>query len=486
MTVATPRTGPNAKQRKMIAGGAIGTLMEYYDYYLYGLASAAVFPAVFFAGDDPVVAQLSSFATFAVGFFLRPIGGLVFGAIGDRMGRKVTLMITVVGMGVATACIGLIPSVQSIGIAAPLLLLFFRMLQGFFVGGEMGGAATMVVEHAPTGRHGLYGAFLISGAGIANVASAGLMAALGLGPQSWFMTWGWRIPFLIALVLAIVALILRRQLEESEEFTTTRAMQVQAGGTKANPLVEAFRHPKNAILGILIGLPQSIAGYVVLTFGLAYLVNAKHVAAQVGFVGTMIVGILQVFVAPAWGAVSDTVGRRRVYIVGCIAFALLVWPTFMLYGTGNMWLIWLGMVIGFVVPGVAMQATLQTMLCEMFDPEARTTGVNIGYQISNTLGGGRGRGDLAGGDLRCRHLHRRRDRHGDRHDPPGRRGRRSVARAGSAGATVGGTAQMTANGELLTARDKGLPERAIGRTAHAFLAERPRLGEFWTPLVVLD
>src|SRR6476661_8034722 len=350
MTVATPRTRPDAKQRKMIAGGAIGTLMEYYDYYLYGLASAAVFPAVFFAGDDPVVAQLSSFATFAVGFFLRPVGGLVFGAIGDRMGRKVTLMITVVGMGIAKACIGLIPSVQSIGIAAPLLLLFFRMLQGFFVGGEMGGAATMVVEHAPTGRHGLYGAFLISGAGL--------------------------------------AIVLRRQLEESEEFTTTRALQVEAGGKKANPLVEAFRHPKNAILGILIGLPQSIAGYVVLTFGLAYLVNAKHVPAQVGFVGTMIVGILQVLVAPAWGAVSDTVGRRRVYIVGCIAFALLVWPTFMLYGTGNMWLIWLGMVIGFVVPGVAMQATLQTMLCEMFDPEARTTGVNIGYQISNTLGGG--------------------------------------------------------------------------------------------------
>ena len=125
------------------------------------------------------------------------------------------------------------------------------------------------------------------------------------------MTWGWRIPFLIALVLAIVAVILRRQLEESEEFTTTRAMQVEAGGKKANPLVEAFRHPKNAILGILIGLPQSIAGYVVLTFGLAYLVNAKHIPAQVGFVGTMIVGILQVFVAPAWGAVSDRVGRRQ-------------------------------------------------------------------------------------------------------------------------------------------------------------------------------
>src|SRR3954453_4942001 len=237
MTAATTRTGPNAKQRKMIAGGAIGTLMEYYDYYLYGLASAAVFPAVFFAGDSPLVAQLSSFATFAVGFFLRPVGGLVFGAIGDRMGRKVTLMITVVGMGIATACIGLIPSAQSIGIAAPLLLLLFRLLQGFFVGGEMGGAATMVVEAAPTGRRGLYGAFLISGAGIANVVTGGLMAGLGLTPESWFLQWGWRLPFLFSLVLAIAAVVLRRQLEDSEEFLDTQALQIAAAGKKANPLV---------------------------------------------------------------------------------------------------------------------------------------------------------------------------------------------------------------------------------------------------------
>ena len=189
MTTATaPATGGlTKKQRKMVMGGAIGTLMEYYDYYLYGLAAAAVFPSVFFSTNDPLVAQLASFATFAVGFFLRPVGGLVWGFVGDRVGRKAVLMITVVGMGLATTGIGLIPSDQAIGIAAPLLLLFFRMLQGFFVGGEMGGAATMVVENAPTGKHGLYGAFLISAAGVANVVSGGFMAALGLTPQSWFL-----------------------------------------------------------------------------------------------------------------------------------------------------------------------------------------------------------------------------------------------------------------------------------------------------------
>lgn len=383
-TATPPLSGA---QKRTIAGGAIGTLMEYYDYYLYGLASAAVFPAVFFTGEDPIVAQLSSFATFAVGFFLRPIGGLVFGPIGDRVGRKTALLITVVGMGLATAGIGLIPPEASIGITAPLLLIFFRMCQGFFVGGEMGGAATMVVEHAPVGRRGMYGAFLISGAGIANVASAGLMAGLGLGPESWFMTWGWRIPFVLGLVLAIIAVVLRSKLEESDEFKETKQAQADAG-VRTNPIVEVFRHPKNAVMGVLIGLPQSIAGYVVLTFGIAYMVNQNDIPAWQGFAGTMIVGLLQIFVAPAYGALSDRIGRQKVYIAGCIGFALLVWPAFLLFATGNLILIWAGMILGFVIPGVAMQATLQTMLAEMFDPEARTTGVNIGYQISNTLGGG--------------------------------------------------------------------------------------------------
>src|SRR5690606_4598375 len=171
-------------QKRTIAGGAIGTLMEYFDYYLYGLAAATVFPHVFFSGESALVAQLSSFASFAVGFLFRPLGGLVFGAIGGRVGRKVTLLATVIGMGLSTAALGVIPSDMAIGVAAPILLVLMRSLQGLFAGGEMGGAATMVVEHAPVGRKGLFGAFLISGAGIANVLSAGMMAGLGAGPES--------------------------------------------------------------------------------------------------------------------------------------------------------------------------------------------------------------------------------------------------------------------------------------------------------------
>ncbi|WP_427170456.1 MFS transporter [Arthrobacter sp. 92] len=381
------RTGLSTAQRRTIAGGAVGTLMEYYDYYLYGLASATVFPSVFFPNDNAVIGTLSSFASFAFGFLLRPVGGLIFGHIGDRMGRKTALMITVIGMGISTAAIGLIPPTNVIGIAAPILLLLFRMLQGLFVGGEMGGAATLVVEHAPAGRRGLFGALLISGAGIANVASAGLMAAFGAASHSFFITWGWRIPFVFALVLAIIAIVLRSKLDESDEFKELAAARALTPNTRKSPLKEVFRHPKNAVLGILIGLPQSIAGYLVLTFGLAYMVS-KGTNAQVGFIGTMIVGVLQIFAAPLWGSLSDKIGRRKTYIGGCVAFALLIYPAFLLYGTQTAVLIWLGMIIGFVIPGVAMQGTLQTMLVEMFDVEARTTGVNIGYQISNTIGGG--------------------------------------------------------------------------------------------------
>ena len=274
----------------MAAGGAIGTLMEFYDYCIYGLAAAIVFPTVFFPNQNITVGTNKAFASFAFGFLLRPIGGIVFGHIGDRMARKATLMITVIGMGISTAAIGLIPSAATIGVAAPILLLVFRMLQGLFVGGEMGSAASLVVEHAPVGRRGLFGALLISGAGIANVASACFMAAV-VGSHSFFITWGWRLPFVFALVLAIIAVVLRSKLEESEEFKEyTATIQLKQAKRKF-PLKEVFRQRKNAILGILIGLPQSIAGYLVLTFRLAFIVS-KGTAAQVGFIGTMIVGVL--------------------------------------------------------------------------------------------------------------------------------------------------------------------------------------------------
>lgn len=382
------KTASETTARKRAAFGAsVGTLIEYYDYYLYGLAAATVFPKVFFPSDDVTTAQLASFASFAVGFLFRPIGGIVFGHIGDRAGRKAALMITVIGMSLATAAIGFIPSTASWGILAPILLVICRSLQGLFVGGEMGGAATLIVEHAKPGKRGFYGSLLIVGAGIANVLSAGLMALLARN-QSWFMEWGWRLPFLFSLVLGVVAIIMRSRLEESEEFRKLVQEREQAKEKRKLPLLEALvKHPKNVILGIFMGLVQSIAGYVVLTFGLSLVVK-QGVSTQVGFIGTFIVGVLQIIMAPTWGALSDRIGRRTLYISAAIFFAIVVYPVLLLYETKDPMMIWLGMILGFVIPGVAMQATFQTMLTEMFDAEARTTGVNLGYQLSNVFGGG--------------------------------------------------------------------------------------------------
>ena len=381
-----PETGITRKHVRLIAAGSIGTLIEYYDYYLYGLAAAAVFPTLFFATHDPTVSTLASFATFALGFLLRPVGGLIFGHIGDRYGRKTTLLITVMGMGIATTAIGFLPTENSIGSLAPILLIICRMFQGLFVGGEMGGAATMVVENAPKNRHGLFGALLITGAGFASVLSSGSMALLGAAPQSFFMTVGWRIPFWFAFVLAIIAVILRRTISESDQFLHTQSVQARTG-TKLNPLREALRHPKNVILSIFIGLPQSISGYVLGTFGLAYMLS-QGVNANVGFVTGFITGILMIVISPLWGLTSDRFGRRKVYIFGCIALAVVVWPTFLLYSTNIAILIWIAGALSGILATSPMQSILQTMYVEMFDTESRTIGVNIGYQFSNTLGGG--------------------------------------------------------------------------------------------------
>lgn len=383
---STPTSAATSRTRAAL-GASVGTLIEYYDYYLYGLAAATVFPKVFFPAQNPTMALLASFASFAVGFVLRPIGGIVFGHVGDRVGRKAALMVTVIGMGLATAAIGLIPGASQWGLLAPALLILCRALQGIFVGGEMGGAATLIVEHAKPGKRGFYGSLLIVGAGIANVLSAGLMAILARN-QTWFLQWGWRLPFLLSLVLVVIAIIMRSRMEESKEFQQAAKEQARSLTPRRAPLLEAIvSHPKNVVLGILMGLSQSIAGYVILTFGLSLVVK-EGVSTQVGFIGTFIVGILQIIMAPTWGALSDRIGRRTLYIAASIFLAIIVYPVLLLYQTKEPTLIWLGMVIGFVIPGVAMQATFQTMLTEMFDVQARTTGVSLGYQLSNVLGGG--------------------------------------------------------------------------------------------------
>ncbi|MFE3173442.1 MFS transporter [Amycolatopsis sp. NPDC059090] len=374
---------PRSARRSAVLASSIGTLLEYYDYYLFGLAAAVVFPAVFFPSADPLTGQLSSFATFAVGFVLRPVGGVVIGHIADRFGRKKALILTIVLMGIATILIGALPGYRQIGVAAPILLVILRLLQGFSTGGEMGGAISLAVEHAPPRKRGLYGALLLSGAGVALLISSGLMALFATLPDRDFLAWGWRIPFLLSFVLLVAGLVIRLRVGETPEFERARKVV----GERI-PLLTVLRRPRNLIYGVLFGFANSIGGYVITTYGASYVKKDLGMPASVALTATMAAAGAQIILAPTWGALSDRIGRKPVFLGGCVGLAVVIFPVFWLFETKNPVLVAVAMVLGFSVFVMAMSALSQTILSELFDTRSRVTGVNLGYQLTAVFGGG--------------------------------------------------------------------------------------------------
>lgn len=375
-------TPPRVGLRRAALAASIGTMLEYYDYYLFGLAASVVFPKLFFPADNHLLSLLASFATFAVGFVLRPIGGLVIGHFGDRVGRKPALILTVILMGTSTFLIGVLPTYQGVGVAAPVLLVLLRLVQGFSVGGEMGGATSLAVEYAPRHRRGLFGALLISGAGVALLSSSGLMAAVSALPSGSFLSWGWRIPFLLSAVLLVAGLIMRAKVSETPVFENKRA-EVRR---ERAPIKQVLRTPKLAILAIVFNLAAGIGGYVIITYGPAYL-EGRGIPPTVGYVGLLVTGAFEVVLAPLWGLLSDRFGRRPVYIAGCAGLFVFIYPVFLLFDTGNTGLILLAMVIGYSVFAVILSALSQTIMSELFDTGARYTGVSVGYQFGGVITG---------------------------------------------------------------------------------------------------
>jgi len=376
-------TGVRVSPLRVAVASFIGTTVEFYDFLIYGTAAALVFPKLFFPQASPAAGILLSFATFGVGFIARPLGGIVFGHFGDRIGRKRMLVYSLVGMGVSTVLIGLLPTYAQIGLAAPVLLTVLRLCQGFAVGGEWGGATLMAVEHASADRRGFYGAFPQMGAP-AGTASATLAFFLASQlPDAQFLAWGWRLPFLFSAVLIVIGLVIRLKLTESPEFSAV----VQNSAVRRMPIVEAFRrHWRQIVLVAGAYLSQGVFAYICVAYLVSYATTAAGIDRTAALFAVFVAALVAVAAYPAFGAWSDAVGRKRLFLVGVVLMAASVFPVFALIDTGSALLFGVALVLVFGLAMAPAAGVTGALFSLAFDADVRYSGVSIGYTLSQVVG----------------------------------------------------------------------------------------------------
>lgn len=388
MAQAASPAAPNAEHRQIVKvafASLIGTSIEWYDYFLYGTAAALVFNKLFFPNFDPLVGTILAFATFAVGFIARPVGGIVFGHYGDKIGRKKMLYLTLMIMGIATAIIGLLPTYTSIGIWAPILLVTMRLAQGFGLGGEWGGAVLMAVEHAPAHRRGFYGSWPQLGAFIGLLLSTLVFRAVSKMPDAQFLSWGWRVPFVASFLLVIVGVWIRMTIAESPIFEKLKEQKQEA----KMPIIEAVtKHPKNILIAMGARFAENGLFYVFTVFSLTYISTYLKVPRVVGLNGLLWAAFFGIFFCAGWGALSDKLGRRPVYMYGAIACGLLAFPFFWMLGTKVPWIISMAIVIPVCFGHAAMYGPQASFLSEMFSARVRYSGASLGYQLASIFAGG--------------------------------------------------------------------------------------------------
>jgi MFS family permease len=365
---------------KTAIGSSVGTTIENYDFLAYGTASALYFGKDFFPGSDPVVGTLLAFATLGVGFAMRPIGGLIGGHLGDRIGRKPVLVGALMVMGLATFLIGCLPTYATVGVWAPVLLVIIRMIQGLAFGAEWGGAIMMAFEHAPWRQRGRYSSIPQAGVPL------GLLLAnlVFLVSSSWAGDWAWRAPFLFSIVLVGAGFFIRMQVGESPEFLETKAR----GELVKNPLATVLKDDWANILRIIgMRLAESGGFYVIVTYLLSYTTSNKIADRQVGLTGLVIAAALGVVATICWGTLSDRIGRRPLYLIGTIGIIIFAFPMFLLVHTGIPIVIVLVYIIGLAVLHDMLAASQGGWFSELFSASTRTSGASIGYQFSAALSG---------------------------------------------------------------------------------------------------
>lgn len=370
--------------RKVALASFIGTTIEWYDYFLFGTAAALVFNQLFFPNVDPLIGTLAAFATFAVGFVARPLGGAIFGHYGDRIGRKAMLVLTLLIMGIATFLIGLLPTYETIGIWAPILLVVLRLLQGFGVGGEWGGAVLMAVEHSPGGRRGFYGSWPQMGVPAGLLLSTGVFAIFSSLPNEQFLAWGWRVPFLLSILLVAVGLYIRLAILETPAFR-----QVQETQTEARmPIMDVLRtNLKGVLLVIGMRIAENGSFFIFSVFVLSYATEQLGLARSLVLAGVMIAASIQLFAVPVWGALSDKIGRRPVYLFGAAFTLLFAFPSFWLINTQATILVWLAIVLALAVGHAAMYGPQAAFLPELFGTRVRYSGIAFSRELASVVAG---------------------------------------------------------------------------------------------------
>ncbi|MGX8904761.1 MFS transporter [Streptomyces netropsis] len=392
MTTPPPPTPTPNSLSKIVVASLIGTTIEWYDFFLYGSAAALVFNKLFFPDSDPLVGTLLSFLTYAVGFAARPAGALVFGHYGDRLGRKRLLVVSLLLMGSATCAIGVLPTHATVGALAPVLLTVLRLVQGFALGGEWGGAVLLVSEHGDARRRGFWAAWPQTGAPAGQLLATGVLTALTatLSDEA-FLSWGWRVPFLLSGLLVVVGLWIRLSVDESPVFKAAlaraEAQKRQGDVAERMPLVAVMRDQwRDVLIAMGARMAENISYYVITAFILVYATEQTQLSKQSALNAVLIGSAVHFVVIPAWGALSDRIGRRPVYLLGAAGVGAWAFPFFALVDRGSLPSLIVAVTVGLVLHG-AMYAPQAAFFSEMFATRVRYSGASIGAQFSSVAAG---------------------------------------------------------------------------------------------------
>lgn len=374
---------------RIIGASLVGTTIEWYDFFLYGSAAALVFNKLFFPNSDPLTGTLLAFGTYAAGFGARPLGGLVFGHFGDKVGRKRLLVLSLLLMGGATCAMGLLPTYASVGIAAPILLTTLRLVQGFALGGEWGGAVLIVSEHGSPQRRGFWASWPQAGAPGGNLLATGVLAILAaVQSDQAFLDWGWRIPFLLSGVLVMIGLWIRLSVTESPVFLEAAEQAKRNSAVVRAPIARVLRgNWREVLISMGARMGENTTYYVITAFILVYLTGPVGLPKSVGLNAVLIGSIVHFATIPLWGALSDRWGRRPVIILGALGSGAWAFAFFGLLDTASPLVITLATTVGLVLHG-AMYGPQAAFFSELFGTQVRYSGASIGYQLASVVAGG--------------------------------------------------------------------------------------------------